>query len=270
MPRIQMPTLVTILMAFAACTQRDSEPRTQAPVTAPPEVRSQLAGLMENQDDDHPGATVVALRQFLSDNPGYTIADTVEQAIGELEESSVQRFRDARDLAREGQFQRAQEMLEDLALMPNTPGGQSAGAHLEFDFYYGRAQWLLYRQRFSECRQVALALRKRDLSPVRANQVEALLDQLGHVDAAMGQTEKAQAMAACRQLSIYLSQLFVEQGSYPARFSLDDTHDWDPGISRSLSAIEDYRPARNSFSFVGVSSSGAYRVSVVDGVVQNQ
>jgi tetratricopeptide (TPR) repeat protein len=250
--------------------ERDSHEAVQR---TPVEVKVEFFALLETLDEDQPGAAVEGLRAFLSEYKGYEIADTVRTEIERFHSYADGRYHEARELAREGRFDRAEEILEDLARLPKTIDGEAAEKHLEFDYHLGKAQWLLMRQRYRESAAVARALLERDLTPTQADQVESILDNVGHVDAALAHAERASAHNACRHVTVMLAQQFVEEGRYPSDLSLEDLKSWDPHGSRSilrgLSSIEDYRASSDTYSFVAVSAQGQHRIHVVDGEIQD-
>jgi len=270
------PVVLTLIVAAVAsaligCTAVEETPPSSQPT--PPEVAQQFSTLLDSLDEDRPGASAASLGSFLQQNIGYEIADTVKIEIEYYRSLTEGRYHEAREMARQGLFDRAERILVDLARLPDTPDGESAREHLEFDFYFGRAQWLWLRQRFSESAAVAKSLLERDLTSHQMDQVETMLDNVGHVDAALAHAERANAEAACRQLIVMLAQEYIEKGQYPARLSLADVERWDVyfarSIRRGLDAIESYRMANDSYSFLAVSSGGRHRIRVVDGEIQN-
>ncbi|HSM16333.1 MAG TPA: hypothetical protein VK845_04955 [Gemmatimonadales bacterium] len=170
-------------------------------------------------------------------------------------------------MTREGDLDRAEGMLHDLATyLPDTPDGESSTQHLEFDFYLGKAQWLMVRQRWEESREVARPLLERDLTVAQKDQVEAILD------AAYAQAERAEARAACRQLVILLETRYMEEGQYPSRLTLADVKELDPygsrSVLRALSAIEGYQQTDRGYSFTAVSRRKQHRIRVADGTIE--
>jgi hypothetical protein len=242
-------------------------------LASPPEVDAEFFALLESLDPDHPGACVNKLRAFLDLYYVYDIADTVLVEIERHRAAAAGRFHEARELARQGHFDRAQRILEDLAHhLPDTPDGEGAREYLAFDFDMGKAKWLMVRQRFVECESVARSLLERDLTAKQMAQVEEILDSVSYVAAAQKQAERSSAEAACQQLRAVLANIFVEYGGYPSKFTLKDLEKFDHlgsrDIQHALSAIEDYRATRDSYSFVAVSARGNHRIHVVDGEIQ--
>jgi len=246
---------------------------TQKKAPTPEPVAERYVALRDSLAGTPPGAAAERLAEFRQCNGRYTIADTVRLEIDRLRAAAGDGYHQARELARQGQFEQAEILLWDLAAyLPDTPAGTSAREYLAFEYGIGKAQWLMTRQRFDESEAVARELLTHDLTPAQSNQVEAILDNLGYVDAATSLTERQEAHSACRHLSIMLVQMFVEEGRYPSRFSIADVQDWaahdSEFILRGLSAIEDYEATDQGYSFVGVSVSGTHRLRVQDGRIQ--
>lgn len=248
------------------CT-REAEP-------TPPSVRAHFHALVDSLAKEMPGAASSRLTFFLDGTGGYTLADTVRTELDRVRTEAAGWYHEARQMARAGDFDYAEAVLQDLAThLADTPAGQSARQHLAYDFHYGQAQWLVTNQRFDEAETVARRLLKRDLSAEQTRQVEAMLDNLVYVDTAMGMAERSQVRAACRQVTIMLLQEYAMEGRYPSRLSLAEVERRDPhgfgAIGRSLSKIEDYRTTSRGVSFVGVGKEGKQRVRVVDGQIED-
>jgi hypothetical protein len=278
-----LTTVAVASLALGGCSAEKESPepswgmtRLSLPDTllpTPTEVKAEFLALIETADPERPGANARSLHEFLRRNISYEIADTVRIEVERHRTAAVGRYHSARELVRQGQFDRARQILEDLAHnLPNTQEGESARAYLAFDFDMGKAKWLMVRQRFVECEAVARALLERDLTPNQIAQVEDILDSVGYVAAAQVQAERSTAENACQQLRVMLANIFVERGVYPSTLTLEDVEELDPYISRDimrgLSAIEDYRITRDGYSLVAVSARGNHRVRIVDGDLQ--
>ena len=243
------------------------------PLPTPPEVEAEFQGLLETVDEELPGASVERLTDFMSRNREFDVVAEVEDEIARLRSLADGHYHDARELARQGDFERAEGMLLDLAThFPRTSDGKSAEEHLEFDFYFGQAQALMVRQEWEQAREVARPLLDRDLTRAQKEQVETILDAAGYVGAAYSQATRGQARAATRQLVIFLEMMLADEGEYPAQLSLSKVAEWDPIGSRSmlrhLSGIEEYRRTDIGYSFTAVSAQNQHRIRVVDGVIE--
>lgn len=236
----------------------------------PPMVSARFHALLDSLDAAPPGAAAARLESFSREHPDYDIADTVQAEIVRFRMSAKGRHHDARELARQGEFDQAEFILVDLAeYLSDTPDGELAKRDLKFDFYFAKAQWYLVRQQHEECKAVATKLLDFDLNAYQASQVEMLLDNAGTIDAAFSQVEHANAKTSCRHLSVMLMQQYAEEGTYPSSLSVQDIKNWSPHdseyILRGLSSIEDYEVSEHSYSFTGVSAKGHHRIRVVDG-----
>ena len=238
----------------------------------PHEVATHFHALLDTLDANSPGAAVVRLEAFLRENENYEIADSVRLEVKRFREATDGRYHEARELAREGEFDGAEFILKDLAQVPDTEDGASAERHLEFDFYFEKAKWLLTRQRFDESEAVARELLARDLNRFQRDQVEQILDHVGNVDAAIGQSDRAHAEGACRQLIVFLANVYVNEGQYPESLSLSDLDNLDPytskSIVRALASIDDYHASQDNYSLVAVSKQG-HRFRIVDGEIKD-
>lgn len=264
-----MNTFARIVVFFGAFVLASCSPERSP---TPRDVSVQFRALLDSLDTDSPGASTRDLETFLKENARYTIADTVRGEITLRRGATHGRYHEARELAREGEFDRAEGMLEDLAQLPDTDDGASAAQHLEFEFYFEKAKWLLVRQRFEESEGVARELLTHDLNRFQRDQVEQILDHAAHIDAAAGMTERSRAEGACRQLIVFLANLYVNDGQYPVHLSLEELERLDPHHSRTiveaLASIDDYRASQDSYSLVAVTKRGE-RVRIVNGTIED-
>ena len=243
------------------------------PLSTPPEVDAEYRALLETVDEDLPGASVARLTNFMARYGEFDIVTEVERELDRLRLLADGRYHDARELAREGDYDRAEVILEDLAThLSETSVGESAKEHLEFDFYVGMAQALMVRQRWAEAAEVARPLLERDLTRAQKEQVETMLDAAGQVGAAYSEATRAQVRAVSHQLVILLETMYADEGQYPSQLSLSDVAEWDPvgsrSMLRSLSAIESYERTDRGYSFTAVSAENQHHIRVVDGVIE--
>ena len=254
-----------VLIAALGCAEQAVE--------TPPEVQAEFHSLLQEIENDPVEVAARQLTIFLRANAVYDVADTVQLVLDELSLETSSRYHEARELARAGEFDRAEQILRDIVdYLPQSNAAELAAQYLEFEFYYSQAQWLLVRQRHKEAGAVARAMLDRDLTGYQVQQVEQILDNVGFVDAAYSQSELQETRSACRQVAVMLAQQFVMMGEYPSTFTLEDARNmdaFDAGYSlKGLSAIEDFRVVNHQVSFVGVSKSGRHRVRVVDGAIE--
>jgi lipopolysaccharide biosynthesis regulator YciM len=176
-------------------------------------------------------------------------------------------YQQARELARSGEFDRAEQMLRDLAEV-DTEDGKSARTHLEFDFYMEKAKWLLVRQRFEEARAVGEYLLAQDLNRFQRDQAEKILDYTGHIDAAMSMVESQEVAGACKQLIVLFASQYADNGYYPPTFSLADLEKFDAytarSIGRNINSIERYTATQDHYTLVALGRDGK-RYTIEDG-----
>jgi len=261
--RVRVGVFMTAFV-MASCAQK------QGPT--PSDVSARYHAMLDTLDVEQPGASLLALEDFRDANQNYTVADTVEQDILDWRGTIQGRYHQARELARDGEFDRAERMLKDLALLPQTEDGSSAVQHLEFEFYFEKAKSLMIRQRFEESEAVARELLTRDLSRFQRDQVEQILDHTANIGVAEGMVGKSRTEGACRQLIVLMANLYVNEGQYPASMSLGDLERLDPyywrSIANELSAIEDYHASQDTYSLVAIGKNGE-RFRIVNGTLEN-
>jgi tetratricopeptide (TPR) repeat protein len=257
--------MAAVLLALAVSCSRQKAP-------TPAELQARFRALVDTLDTTTPGRSVEQLDAFLREAAKYEIADSVQMEMEKYRAATRGRYHQARSLAREGEFDAAESMLQDLALLPDTDDGQSARHHLEFEFYIEKARWLLVRQRFDEAEAVARELLTRDLNRFQADEAEKILDYTGHAGAATQMVSRQQARDACTQLIILLANLYINDGGYPAALSIGDLERLDPYASRflvnSLSSIDEYSATTDHYSLVAV-SKGGQRFRIVDGELKD-
>jgi hypothetical protein len=239
--------------------------------TTPAEVMARYHATADTLDLNRPGAATETLHAFLEEYARYTIADSAEILLKQLSATGEDRYRVARALARDGEFDLAQEILEDLSRL-DTEDGKSARRHLEFEFYMEKARWLLVHQRFEEASAVARELQTHKLSGFQRDEAEKILDYTGLADDAMQMTAQMNTRNACKQLMVFLASLYADNGQYPGSFTIADLEQLDPynakSLARSLAAIENYSATQDHYSLVAVGKDGS-RCRIEDGELKD-
>lgn len=238
----------------------------------PPEVTAELEDLLEKADTERPGATVERLKDFRLIYQQYDVVDRVDDEIDRLRDLVKGRYHEAREIAREGDFDRAEAILLDLsAHFPETQDGRSAEDHLAYDFYRGKAQWLMAHQRWEDAGKAVEPLVDRDLTPSQRKEVESILDSAQFAGTTRRQATLTQLRVASMHIVRYLSQTYAELGRYPSQLTRSDVEEWDPMGSRSelreLSSIESYLATEQGYEFTAVGAQGQ-SIHVVDGVIE--
>ena len=123
--------LVSIpLTLSSACLQRETETaghEAKSRRPAPLEIVVACHELLDDLDAERPGWSAHRLEEFLAENGFYDVTDTIASEIDYYRSLTMGRYHEARELAREGRFDDAQPMLEDLALgQLSTPGLEAA------------------------------------------------------------------------------------------------------------------------------------------------
>ncbi len=237
----------------------------------PIQIEARYHAMLDSLDVHAPGAAIERLNAFLTENAGYQIADSARAERKRFLAAAEGRYHMARSLARDGDFDVAEDVLQDLARAPETPDGENAQRHLEFEFYIEKARWLMIHQRFDESEAVARSLLSRKLTPVQVDEVEKVLDYTAQAQTVVGMAARERSLNACRQLMVLLATIYAEEGEYPSSFSMSDLEERDSQggrfITGTLTSIEDYEATRDSYSLVAVSSTGE-RFRIVDGQLQ--
>ena len=238
----------------------------------PPDVMQQYEELLSQLDMDAIGESIKRLEEFRARNAQYEVADAVEKEIKRLRREVKGRFHRACDIAGDGEFDRAEKMLVDLATyFPETKDGRLARAYLEFDFYMFKARRFLESERPGEAEQALRELLKRDLSAAQAEQVERMLDTASNMKRAREMSAANRVHAVCKTLQMALKRRYMEYGEYPTVLSLDRLDFVNADVRKQarmvLSAIEGYTSSGDSFSFVAVGRDGNIRFRVTSAEV---
>jgi len=247
-----------LLMSLFSCGEKRE---------TPPEVRESYQQLKSELDEDSLGESIKILEDFRSDHSAYTIFWIIDEDIARLRKTINGQLRMAREMARDGDLERAEIMIKDLAEhFPDTEDGEMAEKHLQFEFYRLKATRLMMDENFDEARQAINELMEKDLTAQQAYYAENLLDG---ISTAMHGRSKAEAQivkAACHKLFMLLKMYEARHGYYPgsltlASMSLGD-HSDQKYIKSALSAIINYKVSEEDFSFTAVSKDGKTHILV--------
>ena len=144
--------------------------------SAPPELRASYQELKARLDDDTPGDSIRKLEAFKKTCAGYDLSKTVAEEIARLRAEIPGRYHMGRELAREGDFSRAESVLADLAdNVPETEDGRRAKEFLAFDFYLFKAQRLMMERSLDEAEKTLQELLARNPGGARVEEAERLL-----------------------------------------------------------------------------------------------
>jgi hypothetical protein len=257
--RTQSLILGGILLAcLSACVPRE---------TTPPEVEQAYRELKDTLDPDLPGASIRRLEEFREQNAKYAIAPEVRREIRLLQNGAEKAYLKARDLAREGDFERAAAMLEDLAgNLPESKPGKQSKEFLDFEFDYLKATRLTMQGRPQEAGALMKEVLKRPLTEVQMVAALRLLDGVSTAGQALDMARLQSLKASGRSLQVLLRSLFAENDRYPARLTLDSpeiAYLGEGGAFRDIvGAIEGYAASGEKFSFILVGKDPRYKVRV--------
>lgn len=259
MKRIALIALIVMgLMVISACGKKST----------PEPVMDEFDNLVANLDPDTPGQNVQKLEAFREKNTRYVITDKATAQIERIREQVLGRYVIARDLAREGDVERAQIILNDLAdHFSDTPDGRQARDYLRFDFHLFKISRLSSQGKYDEAESALKRLREGDITPVQKQNLERMLD-------AITQARDMQFQSACRMLFINLMKYQVEQGQFPGNLSIKNLNFMRQAdqqkVQSSISEIENFRGFQDSFEMTAVRSDGKDRRRITeDGVQQD-
>jgi hypothetical protein len=225
------------------------------------------AGLKASIDADAPGPAWRQLRRFGEQNKAYKVSTLALQDVSRIEAQAKERYLRARELARQGEYERAEKMLLDLVeCFRLTPGGGPAAEFLRFEYPVLKANQLILHKQVDAAEQVLKEVQKHELSEEEMAIVERMLDGVSVASGALAQSRMAMLMSECRGIQVFLRSYFAEHDRYPETLTLQFlASDQGAGLRnlpRMVSAIEDYASSGAGFSFVAVGADGRSRVVV--------
>ncbi len=244
-------------------------------VETPLQVLEEYQELITSLDPDRIGDSIERLESFRDRHRRYVIMRSAEKEIEALGRQVPDRYHLARELARDGDYERAETILLDLTKhFAQSPDGRNAAEYLKFEFHFSMAQQLLMARRPDLAELVARQLASRRLTAIQTQQLERLLDSITTTIRAQGQADQARAQSASRQIQVLLAQRYVEYDSYPEELTLETldllNRDRADRIRSDLSAIEGYQTSGRGFSMTTVSRNGGYRFLVTEKGVEPQ
>jgi hypothetical protein len=230
----------------------------------PPETTAAYAELKSSVDPDAPGVACELMRQFGQENRAYKVAAVAAQDIAQIESQAKERYRTARELARQGEFDRVEKMLDDLAtFFQQTSSGREAREFLRFEYPVLKYNQLILRREVDAAQEVLQELRKHELSEEEMAIVERMLDGTSVASGALAQSRMAVLLSTCRSIQVALKMYLAEHERYPEALTLESLPSLGLDYAgRRLSAIRDYTTSGMSFSFTAVGTDGTSRALV--------
>ena len=182
---------------------------------APEAVNDQYKVLLEELDADTVGKSIEKLQAFQAQYSRYKIADSAAEKIESLQNDSTDRYLAARDLARDGEFDRADTILKDLVeYFPTTSQGKNAAQYLEFEFPLMMADHLMMDKEFEKAETILRKLRAKKFSNEQSMVVEAKLDGITRSAqyASLGNDARAQSFG--RKVKMMEEVYYNENSAY--------------------------------------------------------
>lgn len=241
----------------------------------PPEVLESYRQVKSELDEEALGASIGRLEELLEKYSEYTISSVIRQDIEAMRDKVDGRFDMARQLAREGELERAERILRDLVTyFPETKDGERAGEYMRFEFPVFKAQRLMMDGRVGEAESVLEEVKTKELEPQQARIVEQILDGLSNARYGVEKARVQSMKAACKQLHTLLEMYRAEHGEYPGSLSLSALElggsSSEKVIKENLSSIENYRGSQDRFSLTAVGRDGETRINITqDGIEES-
>ena len=162
------------------------------------------------------------LKHFAERHTQSAIASSLDRDMALWRERLQPAYLAARDLARDGQFDKAERMLADLALVPDEPAGNQSAEFLAFEFHRLKASRLLVTGDAAGAEQAARDMLAQPLGDDQLTAAQQLLDTtaLANLGATMMRTTALESSA--RTLQVFLHSQYADNGQFPERLSLDD------------------------------------------------
>jgi len=259
--------LVITTSAFCGATACQGRQAT------PPEVDRAYRALVRSLDPQHPGLSAAQLRAFARANAGYEIAVTADAEIARWRGRLDTAYKQARDLVRQDQFDRAEAILQDLAKAPDERAGRLAREYLAFDFPQAKATRLLQKGDTAGAEHVARSMRDGPLTDDQLVTTERLLDTATTVGIAQTMTRATALKSAARMLQVSLLSAYADDGQYPASLGPDSpvlAAVRDGGsFNSAVGAIEGYAATRDTFSLVVVGKDPRQRIRVTESTIED-
>jgi len=259
--RLCVALLVVVLpIAFCicGCSKKDT----------PAHVMDKYQELKAGLDDDRLGESIAALEEFGESYKRYDVSDLARQEIERLQALVPGRFVQAQGLARDGEFERAHEMLKDLAQnFAGTDDGKQAADYLKYGFAALWSKSLLADGKPEQAEKLLQDLDRGNMDADQQKAYDSLLDSISLARNSRDMQDKQVALAGCRALRQTLRLYYSMNKELPASVSLDDpelklmTH---PQIRDGLSAIENYERTDTGFVLTAVSKDGGTRFRVTE------
>lgn len=256
-----LPILVLLALTSSACESRQATPA---------EVQAAYADLVASLEPAAPGFALLRLEAFARRNADYDIVVEVERRAVEWRQRLQPAYLNARELARQGQFDLAETILKDLALVPGEAAGAEAIDFLAFDFHKLEASSLLVTGDSEGAAAAARGLLAGAKGSEEMAAAQQLMDVAAVAELGARMTRTTALQSSARALHVFLLSSYVDNGQYPQRLSLDDpdlSYLRDTGSLRAIDRLEGYRSTTDTFSVIVVGKDGQ-RLRVTNSAVE--
>jgi hypothetical protein len=238
---ITVGVLLCIVFAVNGCTKKPT----------PSHVQEAYDELLANVDNDRPGHTIQEFTAFKKRYKGFDITNLVSMKIDDFNNRIADNYAQACLLARDGEFDRADVILQDLAkYFPSLPTGKKAKQYLRFDFRMKHANHHMERKKVALAREILTVMRVQRLKPYELQQVNRAFELMveGYLD---------HFQTGCKTLYLSLLGYHRKYGTFPKNLDLESLV-WvalkdKNRITDAISTIRDYQADKNHFSLVAVS-----------------
>ena len=226
----------------------------------PDYVLEAYAELKAELDPDTVGDNMAKLEAFKKKYSLYAITVVVDEEILQWNDKAKLQVKRAKNLARKGDLDRAQRILEDLAqTMPSTNTGKEAQQYLAFKIPMFRINQFMSEGQLYDAEATLLELREQVLTPHQTRQVETMLDNVSLA-------KKNQFRVACQSLYAEMRTFQAKNREYPGHISIN-TFRYDNAtirdrIEKNILRVEDYRRDGGEFRLVAVAKDGKTRMEI--------
>lgn len=234
-------------------------------LATPPEVQAAYTELVASLDPEAPGLSLMRLKYFAQRHARYQIASTVERDVAAWQIRLQPAYLAARDLVRDGQFDQAERVLADLALVPDEPAGKQSSEFLAFEFHRVKASRLLVAGDAAGAERAARSVIGQPLGDQQQAAAQQLLDAAALATLGTQMTMTTALQSSARTLQVFLHSQYADNGQYPEHLTLEDpqlSQLLDLGALGAIGALEDYKATPDTFSVVVVGKGTGQRLRI--------
>ena len=246
---------------FAGCDQTP---------TTPPEVERAYAALSATLNPDTPGQSVALIRQFVREHPKDPIAARIERDTTSWQAPLNLSLTRAQQSIQAGNFERAEVLLQDLALATDQPAGTAAAELLVFDLPYTKARVLLDRGDVAGADAIGRTLLTKQLTEAQRAFATKLMEQVNALRQATSMSHQSSLRNAAQALSAHMAAekerleeypAFIDFGSNVLRTARNN------GTLSAMSGVDGFTSTKDTYSFTVVGRSGQ-RIRVTEKGIQ--